>query len=30
MRANGHNEQADKFELIIGEILKKQEQENSE
>ena len=30
MRANGHNEQADKFELIISEILKKQEQENSE
>tara|TARA_B100001540_G_C15526007_1_gene514692 strand:+ start:243 stop:539 length:297 start_codon:yes stop_codon:yes gene_type:complete len=30
MRANGHNEQADKFELIISEILGKQEQENSE
>ena len=30
MRANGHNEQADKFELIISEILEKQEQENSE
>ena len=30
MRANGHNEQADKIELIINEILQKQDRENSE